>query len=443
MMSVQADNFKVSALTRCEKASDVVIVNDYAHVNGGAAQVALSSAIALAERGRRVTLLAAVGPISQELEKAGVRVALTNQYDIKSDPIRVRAATQGIWNPRASASMREILVHCDPGQTIVHVHGWGKALSISSIHAAVEAHFPVVITLHDYLYACPSGGFFNFQRKEICKLRPFSVACLKENCDRDGYPQKLWRSVRGEVQNQFGFRRQGVRHFITLSEISEAVLRPFLPPDAAVYRVPNPIDVIQEEPVDVSRNMQFVSVGRLSAEKGLGLLAQAAKELSCEVTFVGEGPSRKEINSIYPEARITGWQSRHIVTQYLRSARALVFPSLWYEAQPLAVLEAAALGIPAIVPDQCAAREMVEPDVTGLWFRSGDSSDLREKVATLQDPIVAERMGRAAYERYWKHPLTMERHLASLEACYRSVLDSRIPRPCEEQAALISRGSIA
>ncbi len=239
----------------------------------------------------------------------------------------------------------------------------------------------------------------------------------------------------------FGFRRQEVRHFITLSEISEAVLKPFLPPDAAVYRVPNPIDVIQEEPVGVGRNVQFVSVGRLSAEKGLTLFAQAAKELGCEATFVGEGPSRDEIKNIYPQARITGWQARQEVTNYLRSARALVFPSLWYEAQPLAVLEAAALGIPAIVPDQCAAREMVEPDVTGLWFRSGDSSDLREKIATLQDPIVAERMGRAAYERYWKHAFTMDRHLASLEACYRSVLDCRTPRACEEQAALISGDS--
>src|SRR5258708_8547817 len=413
MMSVQTDNFKASTLARGEKVSDVVIVNDYAHVNGGAAQVALSSAIALAERGHRVTFLAAVGPISQELEKAGVRVALTNQYDIKSDPIRVRAATQGIWNLRAAASIREILSHCDPVQTIVHVHGWGKALSISSIHAAVDAHFRVVITLHDYFYACPSGGFFNFQRKEICKLRPFSVACLKENCDRDGYPEKLWRSLRGEVQNHFGFRRQGVRHFITLSEISEAVLRPFLPPDAAVYRVPNPIDVIQDAPVDVGGNMRFVSVGRLSAAKGLGLLAQAAKELGCEVTFVGEGPSRKEINSIYPEARITGWQSRDRVTQYLRSARALVFPSLWYEAQPLAILEAAALGIPAIVPDQCAARELIEPDVTGVLFRSGDLSDLREKMAKLQDPKVAGRLGRPAYDRYCKPPSTLNTPLSS------------------------------
>lgn len=425
MMSVEVDNFKASALALGKNVTDVVIVNDYAYVNGGAAQVALSSAIALAERGRRVTLLAAAGPISQDLEKAGIRVAFTNQYDIKSDPIRLRAATQGVWNPRAARFMREVLQGCDPVHTIVHVHGWSKALSSSAIHAAAEMNFAVVITLHDYFYACPAGGFYNFQRRETCTLQPLSTACLRENCDRDGYPEKLWRSARQGVQNYFGFRNEELRYFIALSEISEKVLRPFLPADARLYRIPNPVDMVQEAPVDVARNTQFISVGRLSPEKGFGMFARAAKELGCEATFVGEGPSRGEIKSIYPRAQITGWQTRHEVTNYLRSARVLVFPSLWYEAQPLAVLEAAALGVPAIVPDRCAARELVEPNVTGLWFKSGDSYDLQEKMASLQDPQVAGRMGRAAYERYWKAPFTMERHVNLLEACYESVLGDR------------------
>jgi len=421
---------------------DILIVNDYSHVNGGASQVALGTAAALAEQGQRVTLLAAVGPIAQELAAAGVRVTLTNQQDIKSDPVRVRAATQGIWNARAASCMREILCHCDPARMIVHVHGWTKALSSSCIHAAVEMNFPVVITLHDYFYACPNGAFFNFQRKETCKLRPLSAACLRENCDRDGYPQKLWRSVRQGIQNHMGLRHDGVRHFISLSETSETVLRPYLPPKATLYRIPNPIDVVQEEPADVGHNTEFISVGRLSAEKGLGLLARAAKELGCAVTFVGEGPSRDEINSIYPQARITGWQARNQVTNYFRSARALVFPSLWYEAQPLAVLEAAALGIPAIVPDQCAARELVEPNVTGLLFKSGDSSDLREKMAILQDPQVAERMGRAAYDCYWKNPFSMKRHLALLEDCYGSILESRTPLLGHESAYVSQKTTV-
>jgi len=168
-----------------------------------------------------------------------------------------------------------------------------------------------------------------------------------------------------------------------------------------------------------------VAVGRLSVEKGLELFAEAAKNLACQATFVGEGPARDQIIRAYPQARITGWQPRHVVFECMRRARAMVFPSVWYEAQPLAVLEAAALGIPAIVSDQCAAKEAVDHNVTGLYFRSGDAADLQEKITRLRDPQLAGRMGRAAYDRYWDHPLTMERHLRALQSCYQSVLSAR------------------
>ena len=47
---------------------NVIIVNDFAHVNGGAGQVAIMTARLLAENGHRVIFFAAVGPVGQELE---------------------------------------------------------------------------------------------------------------------------------------------------------------------------------------------------------------------------------------------------------------------------------------------------------------------------------------------------------------------------------------
>jgi glycosyltransferase involved in cell wall biosynthesis len=404
---------------------DVVVVNDFAHVNGGAAEVALSSAVGLAGRGHKVTLLAAVAPVAPELGESGVRVVLTDQFDIKSDPNRLRAAFQGIWNPRAAKQTSRVLAHCDPKCTIVHVHGWCKALSSSVVREADRLGFRVVLTLHDYFYTCPSGGFFNFPQEKICHLRPLSTACILENCDRDGYAQKLWRSLRQEVQNTVGSFGD-IRFFITLSDFSEEILRPLLPPDATLYRVPNPINVERRPAVDVARNQQFVALGRMSAEKGLTLLARAAADLGCELTVIGDGPSRQEVCSLYPRTRVTGWLSKSEVTQHLGLARALVFPSIWYEAQPLVVGEAAASGVPAIVPDQCAAREWVVNGITGLWFESGSVSDLTAKMTQLQDSETAGRMGRAAYENYWRSPATMTKHIEKLETCYQSILHSRL-----------------
>ena len=404
---------------------NIVIVNDFAHVNGGAAKVAIGSAVGLAERGHTVTFLSAVRPVAPELDKPRLRVQLTDQYDIKGDPNRFRAATQGLWNHKAMAAIRDAVQEFDPEKTIIHIHGWSKALSSSVARQVGHQRFPIVLTLHDYFYACPNGGFFNFQTNKICELRALSAACVRENCDRDGYSQKLWRTVRQVIQNRYGFADAQIKHFISLSHLSEQLLRPYLPEGATLYRVPNPVEMKKEQPVAVGDNAQFVAVGRLSPEKGFALLAAATASIQADVTFVGDGPERSRIKSIYPRATITGWQPASVVEKYLRSARALVLPSLWYEAQPVSVLEAAAVGLPSIVPDDCAARELVDDGETGFWFRGGDLTDLVHKMTLLQDVSTAATMGRRAFERYWEQPFTMERHIKSLENCYRSVLQSR------------------
>ncbi len=105
----------------------------------------------------------------------------------------------------------------------------------------------------------------------------------------------------------------------------------------------------------------------------------------------------------------------------LRGARALVFPSVWYEGQPLTVLESLALGTPVLVSDVCAGREAVRHGESGLWFRSNDPHALAEAMGHLANDATAMRMGRAAYDLFWAAPLTLERHLDGLERVYREV----------------------
>ena len=400
----------------------IVIVNDFAHINGGAGQVALTSAIGLAEQGYDVIVLSAVGPVMPALAHAGVKVVVTGQYEILKDSNRLRAITQGIWNFKAQQVMERMLATIDPETTIVHVHSWTKALSASVIRVAIRRRFKVVCTLHDYFSACPNGGFFDYQRRMICKETPLSVGCISRNCDARSYSQKLWRVARQVVQVKLGLMPSGIKHFITVSDFSESILKPFLPQDALVYRIENPINVARQDCVDAGANDAFTYVGRLSPEKGVILFAAAAKKLGLVPTFVGEGGCHEMIIRICPNAQITGWMSGKQVVMNLAAARVLVLPSLLYETQGLVVAEAAALGIPSIVPDTCAARDIVENGKTGLWFRGGDENDLLEKMRSLQESDLASKLGRSAYERYWKNPCTVKIHVAKLEECYCNAL---------------------
>jgi glycosyltransferase involved in cell wall biosynthesis len=403
----------------------IVVVNDFAHVNGGAGQVAIASASELARRGHTVILFSAVSPVDPVLAQSGVRVVCTQQGEIVVNPNRTLAAVQGIWNYRAARQMSELLRTLAPRNTVVHIHGWTKALS-SSIVPVVLAHGAgVVVTIHDYFLACPNGGFFNYVSEEICHLRPLSAACVATNCDSRSYPQKLWRVTRQLAQISFGHLPSGISHFITISDLSRSIIEPFLPGCAQLHSISNPIDVDAKHPVDAGRNLMLIYVGRLVKEKGPLLLGEAAHRKGFNLTFVGEGYLRNQIEELYPQFPITGWIPREEVLNHFELSRALVFPSLWYENQPLVVLEAAARGIPAVVADTSAARDSVIDGETGLWFRGGDVDDLSRKLQKLENDEFVSRLGRAAYDRFWTSPPTLLSHGDQLEACYAQVLATR------------------
>ncbi|HJR77232.1 MAG TPA: glycosyltransferase family 4 protein [Nitrospiraceae bacterium] len=401
---------------------NIIIVSDFAHVSGGNAAVALTSASGLARQGHAVTVFAGVGPVGAEIASGPVKVICTGQQAIADDPRRTRAVVQGIWNVKAARMMAEALRSMDLSRTVVHVHGWDKALSSSVVRTALSLGAKVVCTFHDYVSVCPNGGFYNHSRDEICRLRPLSLACVMESCDRRGYGQKLWRVVRHSVQRRWGLLPDAVKHVVVVSDFSRRVLEPFLPAGIRIHPVPNMIGVIRTTPAAPADNSAYVMVGRMSREKGPHLLASVAGRTGWSVKFIGDGESVTDIRRLAPGATVTGWLSRDAVLKEIAQARALIFPSLWYEGEPLVILEAAALGIPAVVADSCAARDLVIDGETGLYFRSGDDRDLQSVMERLQDRDLVRRMGEAAYGRYWSNPRSLERHLADLERVYELVL---------------------
>ena len=402
---------------------NIVVVNDFAHVNGGTAQVALASAGELARRGHRVTVFSAVAGSAGSADIPGVQRVCTEQEEIAADPNRGRAFMQGLWNRRSQRAMGELLHGLDRDDTIVHLHGWTKALSPSVIREAVVRGFPIVTTLHDYFCACPNGGFFLYPQQQHCHVRPLSWACVSTDCDPRNYPQKLWRVARQVVQQRAAYFPRATRHFISISEFSERILLPHLPSGAVVHRVPNPIEVPSGEPAPVVSNTGFLFVGRFSPEKGVVLLAAVAHELGVPVTFVGDGPLREAVAQACPSARFTGWLPKEQVREHVRAARALVLPSLLYETQGLVVGEAASQGVPAIVPRQCAASEFVVNGATGCWFDSGDRASLAAAMKSLhEDSVLAATMGKRAHAAFWADPPTLDRHVRELEQVYLALL---------------------
>ncbi|MBX7105257.1 MAG: glycosyltransferase family 4 protein [Gemmataceae bacterium] len=147
------------------------------------------------------------------------------------------------------------------------------------------------------------------------------------------------------------------------------------------------------EPTPVPDVQTVVCVGRLSEQKGQVILLQALARLreqfpSLRVVFAGDGPLRGLIEQtcddlgIRDRVTITGWASNSRVRDELRAARALVLPS-FAEGLPVVLMEAFALGRPAVSTYVAGIPELVRPGENGWLVPAGDADALAGAMAEL------------------------------------------------------------
>jgi glycosyltransferase involved in cell wall biosynthesis len=408
---------------------EVVILNDYASLTGGSTAVALASAVGLAARDVAVTFFAAVGPIAPQLiGLPNLEVICLGQPEIVKNPSRVQAFVSGWRNTRALRALREVLSTKSPRKTVIHAHTWSQALSPFVLTVARQMGFPVVVTLHDFFITCPSGVFFVHSTREICRRTPLSLSCWRCNCDRRNYGHKLWRNARSVIQNRILKVPDKISYYIGVSDFSLKIMRPYLPPATPAKVIRHPVDCLKSEPVPVAENRDFLFIGRFSNEKGVILFAQAVQASGVAATFIGDGALMPTVRSMCPQARFTGWLPPEKIRSYLRTARAIVFPPLWYETLGLVVIEAAAAGVPAIVSNECAATDYIRHGVNGFHFTHGLVESLSRQMMELNaNHGLAARLGRAAHEWYWGNPWTSDRHVSALLEVYQGLTGQTVP----------------
>ena len=158
-------------------------------------------------------------------------------------------------------------------------------------------------------------------------------------------------------------------------------MAPYFGENTRLHYLPNPAPLELDFKADVAANDTFLFIGRLNPEKGGLLFAKAAREAGVKAVFCGDGAEADAIRAENPDAIITGWQTPDQVDQWIRKARCLVFPSLWYETQGLVAVEALARGVPVMVGRWTAASESITDGVNGYIM---DTSSLEEWTAKLR-----------------------------------------------------------
>jgi glycosyltransferase involved in cell wall biosynthesis len=165
---------------------------------------------------------------------------------------------------------------------------------------------------------------------------------------------------------------------------------------------------LQAEVPATPDSMRVLAVGRHVAQKGFDLLLEAWPEVlrACpraRLRIVGDGPLRGQAQRLAAQLGIAGsieWcDPTPRIEQEYRNAAVFVLPSR-YEGMPLALLEAQALGVPAVAFDCPTGPAEILADDTGVLVPALDTAALAHAlVHVLGDRGLRERMGHAAIAR--------------------------------------------
>lgn len=159
-------------------------------------------------------------------------------------------------------------------------------------------------------------------------------------------------------------------------------------------------------------------VGRISKEKNLDVLVEAAKTLLAEslplrFLFVGDGPYSKQLKRLLPDAIFTGYLTGETLATAYASADLFAFPSTT-DTFGNVILEAQAAGLPCVVSDQGGPRDLVDDGRDGFVAAALDagelaeairklasSPDLRAAMAAASRAKVEDRDWTRAFEAFW------------------------------------------
>jgi phosphatidylinositol alpha 1,6-mannosyltransferase len=131
-----------------------------------------------------------------------------------------------------------------------------------------------------------------------------------------------------------------------------------------------------------------IYVGRLGAEKGLGVALRGMREVMhaapgrVRCAIAGDGPYAEEARALAPEGTVfMGRLTGDALSEFYASADLFMFPSAT-DTFGNVLLEAMASGLPVVGADVGPTRELLAED-TGVTFAPGDAADFARRVLDL------------------------------------------------------------
>lgn len=312
---------------------------------------------------------------------------------------KAAAFFSGIHNPFTRKAFAQFLKNNRPD--VVHIHNLYPLISPSILPLCKDFGVPVVMTVHNFRMVCPNGLLLC--RDEICRrcLGGREYWCILRNCENNFFKSTGYalRTMAARVLRRY---YDNVDHFICLTEFQKNILTGEGLPAGRVSALPNLVCLNNEKPQKKNRGEYVAYVGRISPEKDIWTLLEAARGLGdIPFKFAGDYHRMPEVLKNKPvNVEFLGQLSAKEVPMFYHDARTVVFATRCYEGFPSVLLEAMSHGLPIICSRIGGLPEIVVEGVNGLLYEPGNSSELTARIQTLwKDTALCAKLGNEGTRR--------------------------------------------
>lgn len=412
---------------------NIVSVNTRHCYGGGDSTYNFNLAKLLRDKGHSVTFFAMQDSRNLPDPNSDLFVSYIDFRDLNrsKNPINgVRVLARSIYSVEARKKFSKLLDRFQPD--IVHIQNLHAHITPSVIFEAKKRGLPVVWTLHDYKLICPNSTFMIDKSQEICEAcrggRFYSP--IKNRCKKNSLLACVMISLEAYVHRILRVCDY-VDAFIAPSNfLKSKLLENGFPADKVFH---NPLFLpesllVNRKDNEPFRDDYFLFLGRLSNDKGINHLIEAGRLLSdrnIKIVLAGrvEEPLRSELSRLLPpNVEYVGMKSGGELDDLRKNCKAVLLPSIWYENQPFAILEAFAFGKPAIGSDLGGIRELVGNNERGILIKPRSPESLADAIVELNnDHITCKQMGEKAYQ-YVMENHTPEKHYQKLLKIYEQVI---------------------
>lgn len=398
----------------------VLMVNKFHYAVGGSETCYFSMKRLLEQRGHTVIDFAMADERNVPSPYSDYFVGNADYHGKNSLGRQLRLARNFVYSPEAKRKFERLVRDTRPD--LVHLHMFHHQLSPSILDVIKKRRLPAVYTAHDLQLLCP-----NYKMRQggaLCEacLNGRVFSCVRNRCVMDSFMKSALSAFENKLHRSRGI--YDVLQYLILP--SEFYRQKFLEAGCAPERllhIPNFLNLPPlTDAARIKREPYILYAGRLSGEKGLRTLLRAAEGADISLHIAGTGRMEEEIKATlrkpgFDRVRLLGFLDESALTEEMRGASALAFPSEWYENGPYAAIEALRCGRPLIGSRIGGIPEMIREN--GLLTEPGDAEGLRAAMRAMLELPDAEwkRMSDASL-RLYRENHTAERFAEKLGGVY-------------------------